>query len=189
MAGRRATVILGMVFVLLLAGCAQDDNSADTGVTPSTSSTTTVAPAADTTTTSTVASTTVTAATTTTTMDPETTATTVPHADQVLPGSFGTIAELYGRLPSGRYGPNAQVENSIGLAVGEDDRAGEGSPEWDWGSLTITYFEDLAVYDYEGGHREVRPFGGWYLVLDEDGTWHEADGDEVASMGPHPGVG
>jgi hypothetical protein len=191
MAGRPATLILGMVFVLLLAGCAQGDTSADTSVAASTSSTTTVAPTVDSTTTSTVAATTVTAAATTTTTiaattttDPETTATTVPHTDQVLPGSFGTIAELYRGLPSGRSWPNAQVVASLGFAVGEDDTASEVPPEWDWGSLTITYFEDLTVYDYEGGHREVRPRGGWYLVLADDGSWHEADDGEASMFAP-----
>lgn len=186
MAGRPATLILGMVFVLLLAACGQDDSSSDAGVTPSTASTTTVAPAENTTTTSTGAATTVTAAVTTTTTGPGPAAEILVDTDQELPGSFGTVGDLLSLvLPRVTVAKGSiQVVSSLGFTVGEDNTVSEAPPEWDWGSLTITYFEDLTVYDYEGGHREVRPRGGWFLVLADDGSWHEADDGEASVFAP-----
>ncbi|MGB5168913.1 MAG: hypothetical protein WBN35_11690 [Acidimicrobiia bacterium] len=167
--------IILLVLVLLLAGCGQDDQTADTSATPSTSSTTTVAPTVE--------------STTTTTPAPTTTAatTTVPHADQVLPGSFGTMGELYSRTNPDRHYPlNSQVQISFGRGEREDPMASPDSEQWNWEwiTMTITYFEDLTILESDNGYREVSRPRGPYMVLAEDGTWYDISEEEGSYFGP-----
>jgi hypothetical protein len=191
MAGRPATLILGMVFVLLLAGCAQGDTSADTSVAASTSSTTTVAPTADSTTTSTVAATTVTAAATTTTTtaattttDPETAAETVVDPDQELPGSFGTVGDLLSLTDIFNIDPlDAQILSYLAVDGDEDALAKQGVDAGIWASVTITYSGDITIWDFDGEYRVVQR-GDESFYLDEDGSWNENDGWEWPPIGP-----
>ncbi|MGB5565181.1 MAG: hypothetical protein WBN93_02525 [Acidimicrobiia bacterium] len=180
--------ILLLVFGLLLAGCGQDDQAADTSATPSTSSTTRVAPAVDPTT-STAPATTVTVAPTTTTTP--TTTSTGPESttigfdpDQVLPGSFGTVGDLISLSDMFRVNPlDAQILSYIAIDGDEKVLADQGMEAGIWASLTITYSGDITVWDFGGGYREVLR-GDESFYLDEDGTWHENDRWEWPGMGP-----
>ncbi|MGB5731070.1 MAG: hypothetical protein WBN24_05630 [Acidimicrobiia bacterium] len=184
--------IILLVFVVLLAGCGQDNTVAATRATvkeapTTTGATTTLAPttsAAAPTTTVTMAPTTTTTATTTTSTVPDTTTTTIPHADQILPGSFGTMGELYSRTnPDRLYPLIGQVVSSIGFASNENDQPTQDPPEWGWAAMTITQSERLTLWDYGTGYREVVRPGSPYLYLAEDGTWHEID-DEGSIFSP-----
>ncbi|MGB5187882.1 MAG: hypothetical protein WBO84_12245, partial [Acidimicrobiia bacterium] len=181
--------IILLVFVVLLAGCAQDDNAAGTSVAPSTSSTTTAAPAMDATTTPTAPTTTttepptMTTAPTTTSTDPEST-TIGFDPDQVLPGSFGTVGDLMSLSDMYNIDPlDAQILSSFAIDGDEEVLANRGMEAGVLESLTITYSGDITVWDFGGGYREVLR-GDESFYLDEDGTWHENDRWEWPGMGP-----
>lgn len=190
MAARRPIILL--VLVLLLAGCGQDDTVAATLTTAkeaptTTRATTTIAPTTSTvapTTTVTMAPTTTTTVTTTPATVPESTTTTIPHVDQVLPGSFGTMGELYARTnPDSLYPLNAQVVNSLGFCEGEEEVAKRGPDAWEWVSVNITHFEGLTVWEAEGGFRAVEMHDRPQMYLAEDGTWYEDEGGEGNPFG------
>ena len=178
--------IILLVFVVLLAGCGQDDNGSDPHQRqgtphppeqlPHSSNNFTVIPTvrihnndhagAD---------------------HNRPSTTTVPYADQVLPGSLGTMGELYSRTNPDRHYPlNSQVQISFGRGEREDPMASPDSEQWNWEwiTMTITYFEDLTILESDNGYREVSRPRGPYMVLAEDGTWYDISEEEGSYFGP-----
>lgn len=184
-----------LVLVLLLASCGQDDQTADTGATPSTSSTTTIAPAVDPTTTSTAPGTTTTTrvpatttSVTTASTTPETTTTVGASTGQQLPGSFGSVGELRSLVDVSAFSPlDAQIVSSQSMSTDEDYAASMGAPLeslWDYSvSATITHFGDVTVWDHDDGVREVERHGQ-RMVLLEPGKWQDNGGSPRLPLGP-----
>ncbi len=99
-----------------------------------------------------------------------------------LPDSFPTVAELAELSDPFAVPPSdARIESSLEL-TGD---TGELEAEETNSSMVITYFDDMVVWDYDHGLREVS-IGGRVLVQTADGSWVESEDFEWPLFGPVP---
>lgn len=100
-----------------------------------------------------------------------------------LPEDFPTVAELEG-LSSPWVHPqrDARVESSMRVRgdLENIDPMFKEDAEW-----VITNWQDIVVWDYGSGYREVSK-DGRMLFQAEDGTWQESDIFEWPMYGPDP---